>query len=59
LQQQALLQHNNVEGGKPINIDFKSSQGNSLENLQATSKSFMAIGYSNQLFTKPESVMGS
>jgi hypothetical protein len=42
-----------VEGGKTLStFDFKSSQGNSLENLQATSKSFMAIGYSNQLFTK-------
>jgi hypothetical protein len=42
-----------VEGGKTSStFDYKNSQGNSLENLQATTNSFMAIGYRNQLFTK-------
>lgn len=42
-----------VEGGKSLtSFDYKNSQGNSLENLQATTHSFMAIGYRNQLFTK-------
>jgi hypothetical protein len=42
-----------VEGGKSLtSFDYKSSQGNSLDNLQSTAHSFMAIGYRNQLFTK-------
>ena len=42
-----------VEGGKSLTtFDYKNSQGNSLENLQATTHSFMAIGYRNQLLTK-------
>jgi opacity protein-like surface antigen len=42
-----------VEGGKSLtSFDYKNSQGNSLDNLQATANSFMAIGYRNQLFTK-------
>lgn len=42
-----------VEGGKSLtSFDYKNSQGNSLDNLQATTHSFMAIGYRNQLFTK-------
>jgi opacity protein-like surface antigen len=42
-----------VEGGKSLtSFDYKSSQGNSLDNLQSTPHGFMAIGYRNQLFTK-------
>jgi hypothetical protein len=42
-----------VEGGKTISsFNYKNLQGNSLNNLQATTHSFMAIGYRNQLFTK-------
>ena len=42
-----------VEGGKTMSsFDYKNSQGNSLDNLQATAHNFMAIGYRNQLFTK-------
>jgi opacity protein-like surface antigen len=42
-----------VEGGKSsTTFDYKNSQGNSLDNLQATTNSFMAVGYRNQLFTK-------
>lgn len=42
-----------VEGGKTLSsFDFKNSQGNSLDNLQATAHSFMSLGYKNQLFTK-------
>jgi hypothetical protein len=42
-----------VEGGKSsTSFDYKNSQGNSLANLQATTHSFMAIGYRNRLFTK-------
>lgn len=41
-----------VEGGKTISsFDYKNAQGNSLNNLQATNHSYMAIGYINQLFT--------
>lgn len=42
-----------VEGGKTLStFDYKNSQGNSLDNLQATAHSFMALGYRNELFTK-------
>lgn len=42
-----------VEGGKSsTSFEYKNSQGNSLENLQATTNSYMAVGYGNQLFTK-------
>lgn len=42
-----------VEGGKTMSsFDYKNSQGNSLDNLQGTAHSFMAIGYRNQLFIK-------
>ncbi len=42
-----------VEGGKTMSsFDYKNSQGNSLDNLQATAHSFMAIGYRNQLLIK-------
>ena len=42
-----------VEGGKSLtSFDYKSSQGNSLDNLQSTAHNFMAIGYRNQFFTK-------
>ena len=40
-----------LETGKTISsFDYKTSQGNSLENLQSSSHSFMAIGYKNQIF---------
>jgi hypothetical protein len=42
-----------LEGGKTMaSFDYKNSQGNSLDNLQATAHSFMAIGYRNQLLIK-------
>jgi opacity protein-like surface antigen len=42
-----------VEGGKSsISFDYKNSQGQSLDNLQATTHSFMALGFRDQLFTK-------
>ena len=42
-----------VEGGKTMSsFDYKNSQGNSLDNLQATAHSFIAIGYRNQLLIK-------
>ena len=42
-----------VEGGKSsTSFDFINSKGNNLENLQATTNSYMAIGYSSHLFTK-------
>ena len=42
-----------VAGGKSsTTFDYKNSQGNSLENLQATTNSYMAIGYKSQFFTK-------
>lgn len=42
-----------VEGGKSsTTFNYKNSQGNSLDNLQATAHSFMALGYKSQLFTK-------
>lgn len=46
-------QHLYVEGGKSsTSFDYTNSQGISLENLQATSNSYMAVGYRNQLFTE-------
>lgn len=42
-----------VEGGKSsTSFDYTNSQGNSLDNLQSTSHSFIAVGYRSQLFTK-------
>jgi len=42
-----------VEGGKTLaSFDYKNSQGNRLDNLQATPHSFMTVGYRNQLVTK-------
>ncbi|SNR34178.1 outer membrane beta-barrel protein [Lutibacter flavus] len=42
-----------VEGGKSsTSFEYTNSQGNSLDNLQATTNSYMAVGYSNQLLTK-------
>jgi hypothetical protein len=42
-----------VEAGKTMSsFEYKNSQGTNLANLQATTHSFMAIGYRNQLFTK-------
>lgn len=42
-----------LEGGKTLSsFDFKNSQGERLDNLQATPNSFMAFGYKSQLFTK-------
>lgn len=40
-----------LEGGKTISsFDYKNSQGQELENLQSTSKTFMAMGYRRQIF---------
>ncbi len=42
-----------VEAGKTMSsFNYKNLQGNSLNNLQATTHSFMVIGYRDQLFTK-------
>ncbi|MEZ7498329.1 outer membrane beta-barrel protein [Flavobacterium sp. Arc3] len=49
----AVAQQLYVEGGKSLtSFDYKNAQGNSLDNLQATTHSFMSIGYTEQLFTK-------
>lgn len=40
-----------IEGGKTMSsFDYKNSQGERLDNLQATSHSFMTLGYRNQIF---------
>jgi len=40
-----------IEGGKTISsFDYKNSQGERLDNLQATPHSFMTLGYRNQIF---------
>ncbi|WP_157961092.1 porin family protein [Lutibacter citreus] len=42
-----------IEGGKSsTSLDYKNSQGNSLENIQATSNSYITIGYRSQILTK-------
>ena len=42
-----------VEGGKTSStFEYTNSQGNSLENLQATSNSYMALGYKSQVLTR-------
>ena len=42
-----------VEGGKTSStFEYTNSQGTSLENLQATSNSYMALGYKSQVLTK-------
>ena len=33
-------------------FEYKNSEGNGLDNLHATSQSFMTMGYRNQIFTK-------
>ena len=41
------------EGGKTLSsFDYKNSEGERLDNLQASSHSFMTIGYRNQVFTE-------
>ena len=42
-----------IEGGKTLtSFNYKNSQGDRLDNLQATPHSFMTIGYRDQLFIK-------
>jgi len=42
-----------AEGGKSsTSFDYKNSQGQSLSNLQATTQSFMGIGFRDQFFKK-------
>jgi len=42
-----------IEGGKTLaSFDYKNSQGDRLDNLQATPHSFMTVGYRDQLFIK-------
>jgi len=42
-----------IEGGKTLSsFDYKNSQGDRLNNLQAKPHSFMAVGYRDQLFIK-------
>jgi hypothetical protein len=46
-------QHIYMEAGKTISsFDYKNSQGERLDNLQATPHSFMAIGYRSETFIK-------
>lgn len=41
------------EVGKTLaSFDYQNSQGQTLDNLQSTSHSFLALGYKNQLFIK-------
>jgi opacity protein-like surface antigen len=49
----AIAQELYFEGGRSLtSFEYQSSQGNSLDNLQSTSHTFMAVGYRNQLFKK-------
>jgi len=42
-----------VEAGKTMSsFEYKNSEGNGLDNLNATSQSFMTMGYRNQIFIK-------
>ncbi len=42
-----------IEAGKTMSsFEYKNSDGNGLDNLHATSQSFMAMGYRNQILTK-------
>jgi hypothetical protein len=42
-----------IEGGKTISsFDYKNSEGDRFDNLQATPHSFMTLGYRNQIFAK-------
>ena len=42
-----------IEAGKTMSsFEYKNSDGNGLDNLHATSQSFMTMGYRNQIFTK-------
>jgi len=42
-----------IEAGKTMSsFDYKNSQGGRLDNLQASTHSFMTAGYRNQIFTK-------
>lgn len=42
-----------IEGGKTItSFDYKNTEGNLLENLQATTQSFMSLGYRDQVLMK-------
>jgi hypothetical protein len=42
-----------LEAGNTLSsFDYKNSQGERLDNLQASSHSFMTIGYRNQVFTE-------
>ena len=46
-----------VEGGKTASIfEYKNSEGNSLENLQAISNSYIMLGYKKQFLTKKMSL---
>ena len=42
-----------IEAGKTMSsFDYKNSDGSTLDNLQATSESFMTMGYRSQIFVK-------
>ncbi len=42
-----------IEAGKTMSsFEYKNSDGNGLDNLHATSQSFMTMGFRNQIFTK-------
>ena len=42
-----------IEAGKTMSsFDYKNADGNTLDNLQATSQSFMTIGYRNEILIK-------
>jgi len=47
-----------IEGGKTMSsFDYNNSQGGGLDNLQASTHSFMTLGYRNQIFTKNLNVL--
>ncbi|AMC11463.1 hypothetical protein Lupro_09380 [Lutibacter profundi] len=49
----AFAQQIYIEGGKTLaSFDYKNSQGDRIDNLQATPHSFMTVGYRDQLFIK-------
>ena len=49
----AFTQQIYIEGGKTMSsFDYKNSQGDRVDNLQATPHSFMTLGYRNQIFVK-------
>lgn len=47
-----------VEGGKTLTaLDYKSSDGIRISNLQPTAQSYMGLGYKRQIFTKTTNLL--